>query len=463
MKKSLNLLVLLAFLSTSLPMNVAFAAAEENDAEESIEIEVPAEAVEMSEKLVEENKDANANAGDEKSGPSCIKSGVAYSPRMTKAQRKELFVRGQITDCDGNIWNIKVIPGSDKSKQMTIKSWRFAGKEAKQIIKIETYTKAGRDGKAAAKASFNFAKSSSKLLKKGIWDYMIVEGVYKDLIVRNAKVWKQAGVTVAGLHGSFGWLFGAIYAGVLKPVTLTGVNIARAAFHITEGAVVLVGGIAGTAGGLIATVSSPVIVPVVEVLVHPLLAVGSILTTGTIIPGAVYVWNGTAWASTQLSHVPDSETVIGGVRFVRLENPKQAEKPKLEVSANELNTIAEAGVKTATERTQEKELQVKQAELRKQIDELQRQASELANQEYKLRQALEADASVAAVSSLVYKVYSSKVIVSEEVKAAASDDKKVEELALNAASKLGVVLSDSELAAAVKQIKANLANIVPKN
>lgn len=454
MKKSINLLVLLAFLSTSLPVSSVFAAAEENDADESIEIEVPAEAVEMSEKLVEDNKDAN------KSGPTCIKSGVAYSPRMTKAQRKELFVRGQITDCEGNIWNIKVIPGSDVSKQMTIKSWRYAGKEAKQVIKIETYKKAGRDGKEAAKASFNFAKDSSRLLKKGIWDYMIVEGVYKDLIKRNASVWKQAGVTVAGLHGSFGWLFGAIYAGILKPVTLTGVNIARAAFHITEGAVILVGGIAGTAGGLVATVSSPVIVPVVEILVHPLLAVGSILTTGSIIPGAVYVWNGTAWASTQLSHVPDSETVIGGVRFVRLENPKQPEKPKVEVSSNELNLIAEAGVKTAQERTLEKDLQSKQADLRKQIEELQRQASELANQEYKLRQSLDADSSVVAVSNLAYKVYNSQIIVSDDVRAAASDDKKLEELAQDAASKLGIVLSETELAEAVKQMKANLGKFV---
>lgn len=458
MKKSINLLVLLAFLSTSLPMNGAFAAVEENDAEETIE--VPAEAVEMSERLVEENKDANA--GDEKSGPSCIKSGVAYSPRMTKAQRKELFVRGQITDCDGNIWNIKVIPGSDASKQMTVKSWRYAGKHAKQLIQIETYKKAGKDGKEAAKASFNFAKNSSKLLKKGIWDYMIIEGVYKDLIVRNAKVWKQAGVTVAGLRGSFAWLFGAIYAGILKPVTLTGVNIARAAFHITEGAVVLVGGIAGTAGGIVATVSSPIIVPVVEVLVHPLLAVGSILTTGTVVPGVVYVWNGTAWATTQLSHVPDSETTIGGVRFVKLENPKQPEKPKLEVSSNDLSMIAEAGVKTATERTQERVLQAKQAELRKQIEELQKQAADLANQEYTLRRNLEADASVSAVNGIVNKVWSSNVIVSEDVSAAAADDRKIEELAQNAASKLGVELSEKELAEAVKQIKYNLGNIIPK-
>jgi hypothetical protein len=437
-------------------MNAAVAAPiNENQTEEVIV--VPQEAVELSQQLVAQNSHSNEKA------PSCIKSGVAYSPRMTKAQRKELFMKGQITDCEGNIWNIKVIPGSDKSKEMTIHSWRYAGKEAKQIFKIETYKKAGRDGKYASKASFNFAKSSSKLLKKGVWDYMIVDGIYNDLIKDNARVWKNAGVTVVGLRGSFAWLFGAIYAGILKPVTLTGVNIVKAAYHLTAGTVILVGGIAGTAGGLIATVASPVIVPVVEVMTKPLLAVGSILTTGSVVPGLVYVWNGAAWASTQLSHVPDSETVVGGVQFVRLENPKQPVKPNVEVTLEDLNAVIESNVKRTAQNSKYTELESQRMELEKQIAELQKKVDGLTNQEYELRRNLEADASVVAVSNLQYRLYGANIIVNQAVLDIENNDQELRNLVDASAEKLGISLSENELEAAVKDIKQTMNSIKPKS
>lgn len=457
MKKSLNLLVLMAFLFTSMPVTPLYARTVETDDEI---IEVPEEAVALSEQLVEEN--AKNQVKDDEKGPSCIKSGVAYSPRMTKKQRKELFVHGRITDCDGNIWNIKVIPGSEKSKQMTIKSWRFAGNQAKQMFQIETYKKAVRHGKYASKASFNFAKSSAKLLKKGVWDYMIVDGVYENLLRDNARVWKNAGVTVSKLRGSFGWLFGAIYAGVLKPVTLTGVNIIQAAFHITKGTVVLVGGIAGTAGGIVATVASPVIVPVVEVMTHPLLAVGSILTTGTIIPGVVYVWNGTAWVSTQLSHVPDSETVIGGVRFVKLENPKQPEKPQVDVTTQNLSEIVEAGVKSATKKTEQEELIAKRQEIERQIAELRKQADKLNTEIYSLDTAYNNEAAVKSVYQLLQKIYGSEVIITEEVVEASKSDERVRELIQKYADENGVSLSEQEIQHALSEIKRNLKTLTTK-
>ncbi len=460
MKRGLNLLVLFAFLFTSMPITPVYAGGQDADTEE--EVIVPQEAVAISEQMIAENEKANVSEGTSEERPACIKSGVAYSPRMTKEQRKELFVKGQITDCEGNIWNIKVIPGSDSSKQMTIKSWKFAGRHAKQIFKIETYKKAVKHGKHASKASFNFAKSSSKLLKKGIWDYMIVDGVYEELIRDNARVWKQAGVTVSKLRGSFGWLFGAIYAGVLKPVTLTGVNIIQAAFHITKGTVVLVGGIAGTAGGIVATVASPVIVPIVEVMTHPLLAVGSILTTGTIIPGVVYVWNGTAWVSTQLSHVPDSETVIGGVRFVRLENPKQPEKPKVEVTTQNLSEVVEVGVKAAAKKTQQDELTAKRNDIFKKIQELQNEAAQINNQIYALDTTHNNDPAVKAVYKLLNSIYGAQITIDPAVQEAAMSDQKLKELVQDYADEAGLNLSDKEIETAVAEIKRNLKSLGAK-
>lgn len=458
MKQALNLFVLFAFLMTTMPITPVYAAGDAKDADtDNVTIEVPAEAVAISEKLVAENADANKNTESE-NGPSCIKSGVAYSPRMTKQQRKELFVHGQITDCEGNIWNVKVIPGSDASKQMTIKSWRYAGKKTKQMFTIETYKKAISHGKYASKASFNFTKRSSKLLKKGIWDYMIVEGVYKDLIVSNAIVWKNAGVTVANLRGSFAWLFGAIYGGILKPVTLTGVNIIKAAYHITAGTVILVGGIAGTAGGIVATIASPIIVPVVEVMTLPLLAVGSILTTGTIIPGVVYAWNGTAWISTQLSHVPDSEVTVAGVRFVRLKNPKQPEKPKVEITSQNLNDVVGASVKAAALKTQQADLLAKRNEIEKQIQALQAQMSAINNQYYALETKHSQDQTVKAVAELLNKVYYADVTVNASV-TELLNDVQLKELVLNFSEQNGISLTDAEIDAAVVKIKATMKNL----
>lgn len=458
MKQALNLFVLFAFLMTTMPITPLYAAGAEKDAEtDGVTIEVPAEAVKMSEKMVAENKEANKV--DPEVGPTCIKSGVAYSPRMTKKQRKELFVHGQITDCEGNIWNVKVIPGADASKQMTIKSWRYAGNKTKQMFKIETYKRAISHGKYAAKGSFNFTKRSSKLLKKGIWDYMIVEGIYNDLLVDNAIVWKNAVVTVAGLRGSFAWLFGAVYAGILKPVTLTGVNIIKAAYHITAGTVILVGGIAGTAGGIVATVASPIIVPVVEVMTLPLLAVGSILTTGTIIPGVVYAWNGTAWISTQLSHVPDSEVTVAGVRFVRLENPKQPEKEKVTITSQNLNDVVATSVKVSTLKAQQAELSVKSLEIQKQIAELQKQLTALNNDYYALETAHNKDQAVMAVSSLLNKVYYADVTVDASVKEIALNDVELKELVLNYAEQNSLNLSEAQIDAAVVQIKSTMKNL----
>lgn len=464
MKKGLNLFVLTAFLTTTMPIHTVYAQNDSEQVTEQVEeaeqIEIPAEAIAESEQLIKANQELQNN-NDEEKGPTCIKSGVAYSPRMSKEQRKELFVKGQITDCEGNIWNIKVIPGSDYSKQMTIKSWHYAGKHAKQMFKIETYKKAGKDGKKAAKASFDFTKKSSKLLKKGVWDYMIVEGIYNDLIKDTARVWKNAGVTVSKLRGSFGWLFGAIYAGVLKPVTLTGVNVIKAAYHITAGTVILVGGIAGTAGGLIATISSPIIVPVVEVMTHPLLAVGSILTTGSIVPGVVYVWNGTAWVSTQLSHVPDSETKIGGVRFVKLENPKAPVREQVEVTMADLGNVVEAGIKNSVRVTKNNELKAQRKEIQDQINALQQQMNEVYRQESEVESQYRNDASVKAVTALSQKRWNSDIILSADV-ANSLDDEKIRGMVVNSANELGISLSEVEIENAVKEIKKHMVNIQSK-
>jgi hypothetical protein len=447
MKKTLNLLALSMFLTTSMPFHVAFSG-EEQAQEDAEIIVVPAEAVAMSENMIEQNADIN----QDKDSPTCIKSGVAFSPRMTKEQRKELFVHGTITDCEGNIWNIKVIPGSDASKQMTIKSWRYAGKKMKHLIQIETYKKATKDGVHFAKKSFNFAKKSSKLLKKGIWDYMIVEAAYNNLLVDNVRVWKNAGVTVANLRGSFGWLFGAIYAGIVKPVTLTGFNILKAAYHVTAGAVIFVGGIAGTAGGVVATVSSPIIVPALEVITSPVLAIGSILTTGTIIPGVVYVWNGTVWVTSQLSHVPDSETVIGGVKFVRLENPKQPQRPQVQITQDDISNVITSSIQTVASQTKQSEIAAKQAEINKQIDELQRQLKQLYLQSNAVKTELNSSFSVIAVNNLFNKQYGSDLIFTNEMIALVSDETKVRSLVLDYAAKMNISLSEAEIQASVAKI-----------
>lgn len=466
MKKSINSLVLLSLLATTIPISSVIAEVN-GDSEETI-IEVPAEAVTLSEKLISENPEANAEVVTEaepntsEEAPRCIKSGVAYSPKMNKEQRKELFVHGQITDCEGNIWNIKVIPGSDVSKEMTIKSWRFAGQQTEQMFKIETYKKAANRGKRATKASFDFTKNSSKLLKKGVWDYMIVEGVYNNLILDNARVWKQAGVTVANLDGSFSWLFGAIYAGILKPVTLTGVNIIKSAYHFTVGTVILVGGIAGTTGGLVATVASPILVPTVELMTRPLLAIGSILTTGSIIPGAIYVWNGTAWITTQFSDIPDKETIIGGVSFVRLENPKEKEKPRVELNAAALNEIIKVGVMAAAQKTQVDRLEQEKAELQKQVRELQNQIRALSEQQEDLAEAHSDDPTVRKTRRLIYDRNQTNIVLSAEVVNASENEESLKKLINNYVQENGIQLSEEELEFAKTEVKDILSKLSVK-
>jgi uncharacterized protein YxjI len=181
-----------------------------------------------------------------------------------------------------------------------------------------------------------------------------------------------------------------------------------------------------------------------------------------VIPGVVYVWNGAAWASTQLSHVPDSETVVGGVRFVRLENPKPAVKPTFEVTMQDMNSVVIASVKTTAERTQQAVLEAQRLEIQKQIAELQKQVDALANQEYELNRKLQSDADVLAVNNLVYKQYGSVVTVNQSVLDIQNNDQQLHDLVVENAQKLGITLSEKEIADAVKRIKGTMISISPK-
>lgn len=454
MKNVLNFCVLFTIFSTSLPFQSSYAQEVGDDVSEETSIEMPFEAVAASEELVAANQTAPKEVSEAaEEGPSCIRNGVAYSPKMTKEQKKELFVYGKITDCDGRIWNIKIIPGSDVSKQMTIKSWRYASNQTKELIKIETYKDAARSGKNATRASFDFTKRSSKLLKKGIWDYMIVDGIYESLLVDTKNTWFQAGAAVKGLRGSFGWIFGAIYAGILKPVTLTAVNVVKAAYHITKGTVVLVGGIAGTAGGIVATVSSPVIVPAADVLTRPLLAIGSILTTGSIIPGTIYLWNGSAWITSQLNDVPTEETRIGGVTFVRLENPRPIPRNVVNVTIEDFKKVVEASLLASVLESKQEELEAKQDDLRRQIAELQREIDDIEGQQRQLRAAHNSHPVVIAIDNMRRNQYGADVRVSEDVQEMILDDAKIKEIVINYANEMDILLTDEEMESTIKAIK----------
>ncbi|MCK5071898.1 MAG: hypothetical protein KAQ98_00630 [Bacteriovoracaceae bacterium] len=393
---------------------------------------------------------------EEDIAPSCVKDGVIYSKRMNWDQRKELFVVGTITDCEGQVWNIKMTPGSDSSKEMVIEGWRFAGDRTKELFKIETYKKVAQDTKDATVESAKFTKESAKLAKQGVWDFLIVDGLYETLLVDTKNDWVNGVKTANELRGKFGWLFGAIYAGFLRPAVQTVGNVAETVlWHVPKGLVTSIVGVAGVTGGTVATVSSPVVVPAVEVLGRPLLALGSILTVGSTIPGAIYVWNAGTWTTTQLSDIPTEEVSIGGIDFITLENAAQREPTRMKLTINDFKMLIQGSILATVKDEKQKVISDKMDVLRKKLDE---EIGRLRRENSKISDEHENNPATVAANDVRSKARRTDIVkADEETNELLVNDANLRKLVIEYSEALELTLTDEEIDSTIKSIK-RLAN-----
>lgn len=404
--------------------------------------------------------------------PGCVQSGVVEAKeRMNWLQRKELYVEGTITDCEGKVWRVKILPGTKRTKKIMIQGWRFAGDRTKELFQIETYKDIGEDTKDATKASADFTKKSALYAKEGIWDNLVIDGIKETLVLETAEDWRNGYRDAKSLQGTFGAFAGSIYVGVLKPTVKTIGNLLETLlWHLPKGLLKLIVGTTGAVGGAVAVVSSPVVVPVVEVVGRPALAIGAIATTGTIVPGAMYIWNGLTWTTLQASSVPHKSTLI-----VRLQH---APEKQMTLDIEAFNTLVQATIlETASEsemadviaalKAERERLEAEIAELQKKLDDLKRQVGETTDEINDVKQAerdrLASIPVMRAYEKLVRELSGSKVRVSDEVQVIELDSAKLRALVAYYVAQLGLTMTPEQLEQAAVAIEKRMAAYAPSS
>lgn len=180
---------------------------------------------------------------------------------------KELFVRGTLTDSKGVTWDILFMPGSRPITDSAKENWEDSAEPLKNLVDKSFYRSyvvgPFEDG---VEFAFNDA-----------WKENWYDGISSDF----SRALKD--------KPSFGGFFGkAVGWGwfVMKGVGRT------------------IGAPLMTAGGLTYAVG----VPVLSVAVQPVATVWLAGVAGTVVPSALYVWNGAAWVATYFSDLPESES-----------------------------------------------------------------------------------------------------------------------------------------------------------
>tara|TARA_Y100000780_G_scaffold232596_1_gene269056 strand:- start:197122 stop:198531 length:1410 start_codon:yes stop_codon:yes gene_type:complete len=399
--------------------------------------------------------------------PSCIKSGAAYTKRMNGQQRKQLYVQGTITDCQDRVWDITLIPGSDTSKNMTVKAFKRSGERiannTKHIIEGETYANLGQDIKDTFVYSYDMSKNGLSTMKDGAKN-AFVDGIGKTMIMKTGRDWangfSNAGAVAA--DGNFGWPVGVIYSGLLKPAGQTVFNVGKAlVWDVTlkGGGKVIWGGLKTVTGGA-GMIASPLLSPGYQLILRPLGALTiSVLDTvavGGIASGAVYVWNGAAWTLSQLSDVPTRESSVAGLTLVDLEFDPDAPENQHIVANIEFNTFAQmiqaqvANVqKNNNQKPYESALAANKEEikrLRSEIEKLQDENDELYDKIKEEKINYDQNPVVKAINEMRYsaRYQADEIVIADDVKLVVRDFNSLKELVLATANEMNVEMSNEE-------------------
>lgn len=411
----------------------------------------------------------NSYAEDAVSGsPSCIKSGMAYSQSMSMSQRKELFVKGTITDCDDKVWDIIVIPGSDVSKEMSVRALKRSEERIENntahLVHAETYTNMGSSIAELFHDSSDLSVRGLDLMKEGAYDDALVDGLGNTLLKRTGQNWMHGFSTASQIaaDGNFGWVAGSLYTGLIKPIGQTVWNISEALVWdvALKGGGKFVWGAGKTLVGAAGMVVSPVVSPGYEIIIRPLgslvISIADTIAIGGLASGSILVWNGTAWTLSQFYSVPTRESSIAGVNFVNLQfDPNDPRNlPKItnvdfstfsQMIQSQLRwTQATHEINTLRDKinTRDKEIEKLEKDLNKLRDE-NRVATEKI---YDVKNQTNSDPVVASINSLMYDVrHADEINISDDVNLEINSKDSLVEVILETSREMNIDVSDEEV------------------
>lgn len=337
---------------------------------------------------------------------------VSLADKVTWEQRKELFVKGTITDNQGKTWNVLYLPGAEKintiSKDSINMSW--------DILKRMGTKEFWKDRSEEVLEGWSTAKEATN-------EYWI-KGVKEDY-----KTAKEKSASIK--KGDFGAL-------PSKTATWTKFGAKAVGRTVTFPLGVAYGlGVQSTA------------IPLVSILGYPLASTAFAAGGGVLLPGVMYAWNGTAWVGTSLSsNEPTSENY-----FIRIRHGVE-ERKDLVIDKKGFENIL---ITSAVESMTHDEI----AKIQVQIDELVKKEQALeenkrakyeqlyANESYKLFEKMLSDS-----------WYAKSVTLDQASKEIILDDAKLTELVQTFLTQLGVEPTPERVASVKASLEKNLQRLL---
>ena len=219
--------------------------------------------------------------------------------RLSWDQEKELFVKGTITDGD-KVWDVRFIPGSSKINQDSLQAQKDALEDLKSYGKKIFWKEEVLE---PMKSGVNISKDS--VIK--YWLHGIGED-FQQTRLENSTI----------KPGSFGSRIGPSW------------NWSK--FSIKSLGRTITFPIGVIAGGLYS-----VLAPTYSVVLVPISAGENSFLEGMVLPGVLYVWNGTSWTATFYSNVPEEENF-----FVRLKTSSGSKEMVIDIKG--LQALVERSV-----------------------------------------------------------------------------------------------------------------------
>jgi hypothetical protein len=410
------------------------------------------------------------------SGVAATSSGSS-NHKLTDKQKDELYEGGTITDSEGNVWRIKTIPGTKKIKKIAQNGWVDAGnivwdslKTSKKIVLLLTkknyYTK---NLKGIAEDGIHGMKTGKKAIKTTLKfsESAFTDDFYKG--IRND--WRKASRknSIAINDGSIGWQFQVVKNTLGAGIRTVGRTV-YAPLKASIGAIGIAGSTGWTASSAAYTVVAPAVyfvgTPVVAAAAPEAGAIGAlsiILTKGSVVPGAMYAWNGSAWVVSKSGKVPTHQTY-----WITLLSNADDKPHTVMVDRDTFMTIVQAAVlQTLTDaqvvdiHKQISAIAKQQDDIRKQMSALQNRISEKGHEAQQRQNDLANSAAVNETNRLMGKSHNPNVTMklADDVKALSLDTDVLSQLVRTMAKNQSTELTDVQVAEIVKSIRSKMETL----
>lgn len=239
-----------------------------------------------------------ASERQEESEPRKHLPSVQYN-KPNADQKSELFWYGTVTDQNGVVWNIRILPGASRAKRVLMDGWAHTRKRFRNLVSYEFYVNdVGEILRGSLKEVNRGAGWTETWLKTAFYHWP------KEMFGGMGDAWKKAGKesSEAVQKGVMGWQLippWSVAKAVVKTIGYSiGLTAGTALCTAAAGVSVCYAAFSGTAG---------IAFSVGKIAFQPIAGIADIPVRGTFVPGAMFAWNCAAYLVAKTANVPQDE------------------------------------------------------------------------------------------------------------------------------------------------------------